>query len=258
MQLSVTTTGHGATALVFLHQANGSSRIWDQQINDSLFSAYARVCIDLPGHGASHAAGDYSLPALGRLLAPTLEALPYEQYVLVTLSISGCLAAEALPSLTRCKGLFAAGSSLIGGNVTPATVMRPFEHGMVLFDANPSDEALAAYLGGLTRHRVNGTHNTMTADYRRTDPAFRTGLAVSLGKGQWSDQLGNAAAAGVPVGFVYGDDDRIIDPAYLEAAALRQWRGVLQTVADAGHLVNVDQPVAFNRLLSAFLQDCQV
>lgn len=255
MQLSVSTQGHGSRALVFLHQACGSARAWDNQLNDPLFEQYTRISIELPGHGASLPAEAYSLPALGSMLSRTLQQLQPEEYVLVTLSIGGCIAVEALPELNGCKGLFITGGCLLGGPVTPATLMRPFEYGMALFEADPPEERLQNYVAGLIATPVPGILQALATDYRNTDPAFRTGLAGSLSRGEWSDQIAHVEKAALPVAFVYGEKEQIVDGSYLEIILPLKWCGAVQVLPAAGHLANLDQPAEFNRLLARFLRD---
>ncbi|MBC9929763.1 alpha/beta fold hydrolase [Chitinophaga qingshengii] len=255
MQLSISTKGNGPRTLVFLHQACGSHRTWDKQVNDPLLEQYTRICIDFPGHGASGPADVYSLPLLGNVLADTLQQLKLDEYILVTISLAGSVAAEALPQLKGCKGLFIAGGCLLGGAITPATVMIPFEHAAVLFEATPPEERLQGYVSGLVAVPATETLQVLTADYRKTDPAFRSGLAASLGRGEWSNQILQVEEAGIPVAFVYGSEERIIDNSYLDTVLPGKWRGGVHTLPAAGHLTSLDQPEEFNRLLAAFAKE---
>ncbi|SIN73579.1 alpha/beta fold hydrolase [Chitinophaga niabensis] len=255
MKLSVSVKGNGRKALIFLHQACGSRRTWDKQVNDPLFEQYTRICADFPGHGASGPAEAYSLPVLGQALADTLQELDLDSYIIVSLSMAGNIAAEALPRLRGCKGLFIAGGCLLGGEVTPLTVMHPFEHGAALFEAEPSEERLQGYVSGLVAVPATEVLETLIADYRNTDPAFRAGLAASLGRGEWSNQILHVEESGIPVAFVYGEQERIINNNYLNSVLPGKWRGTAHTLPSAGHLVSLDQPAEFNRLLAVFANE---
>jgi pimeloyl-ACP methyl ester carboxylesterase len=58
---------------------------------------------------------------------------------------------------------------------------------------------------------------------------------------------------GMPVQFLYGDGDIITPPARnIEAAALRPTAPV-HVVKDAGHAVYLEQPAAFNSILTDFI-----
>jgi pimeloyl-ACP methyl ester carboxylesterase len=255
MQLSHYITGQGEKALIFLHPANDDSFVWQLQVNAPVFKDYLCICIDLPGHGKSPRAADYSLPSLGKILAGHIGSLALKEYVIVTLSLGSAVASEALPFLPGCRGLFMTGACLTGQAITPASFMKPFEYGSVLFEADPDDTRLDAYLRGLIFHRNEAVIARMIDAFKRTDPLFRTGLGASVAAGKWNDELASLKKAAIPFAFLFGEKEQIIDYTYLQQQGLNHWRNTIHQLKEAGHLANLDQPDTFNQLLADFLKD---
>jgi pimeloyl-ACP methyl ester carboxylesterase len=59
----------------------------------------------------------------------------------------------------------------------------------------------------------------------------------------------------IPVLVIWGDSDRIVTPAYGAAYAAAFDNGRLELVRDAGHLPQIEQPVATFALIDAYLRD---
>jgi pimeloyl-ACP methyl ester carboxylesterase len=255
MQLSHYRQGQAKKALIFLHAANDHSSSWHRQVNDPLFKDYSRICIDLPGHGGSPVTEDYSLPALGKIIAAHIKSLDLEEYTIVTASLGGNIAAEALPFLPGCRGLFMTGACVVGGMVAPAAFMKPFQYGSVLFESNPDETRLEGYLKGLIMQQDEAVLDRMTRAFRQTDPAFRAGLAASLTAGNWSDQITCLKEAAVPLAFLFGENEQIIDCAYLQQQEFSMWGNAIHQFKDAGHLAHLDQPYVFNKMLADFVND---
>ena len=88
----------------------------------------------------------------------------------------------------------------------------------------------------------------------RIDPAaYRIGAeAVWL-----ADQSQRARAIGVPTLILCGTEDRPTPPELSHQLQSMVPRSRLALIERAGHLTNLEQPDAFNRLVSAFLRDME-
>jgi pimeloyl-ACP methyl ester carboxylesterase len=62
----------------------------------------------------------------------------------------------------------------------------------------------------------------------------------------------------VPVLLVWGDGDRVIPPAYADTFARLIRGAVRETIANAGHYPQIEQPEAFVRALTAFYQSLPI
>lgn len=253
--LACSEKGTSGKTVIFIHQSSGSSDIWRQQLSDPQLKAHSLICIDLPGHGVAPREDFYSLPAVAASLLDAIHETGETDYVLAGISISCNLIAEIAPQLKGCKGIFLTGAGLIGGTITPADVMLPFEQAGVLFEEVPSEADLVAYQKALTCFENDTLLHSLCEAFRSTDAKFRTGMAGSLGKGEWSDEISNLANAGLPVALIYGAEERIINTDRISAVQLPKWRNEIQRIPAAGHLAHLDQPEKFNRLLREFLDE---
>lgn len=72
------------------------------------------------------------------------------------------------------------------------------------------------------------------------------------------DSAETIANISVPVLVVTSEDDTLIPPAITEAMTNHLQGARFETIANSGHLSNLEQPQEFNRLLRTFLVDCGV
>ena len=92
----------------------------------------------------------------------------------------------------------------------------------------------------------------MIEDVKRTDGHAREQLPGS----GFRDEMEVVANLRVPLAIVHGAEEQLVSADYLKALqAPTLWRGEVQTVADAGHIPQWEQPEQFDALLGAFLDD---
>ena len=70
-----------------------------------------------------------------------------------------------------------------------------------------------------------------------------------------ADQRDRAAAVRVPTLIICGDDDKPTPPALSRELHALIGGSKLAMIADAGHLTNLEQPDAFNRVVESFLDE---
>ncbi len=113
------------------------------------------------------------------------------------------------------------------------------------------DALVPVLLGETTlahRPRVRSSVATMMAD------ASPEGVALALlAMRDRPDSTQNLAAIAVPVLAIAGDEDRVTPVAGAQQIADGVADGRLVVLRKAGHLSNLEDPVAFNRTLRAFL-----
>lgn len=250
--------GPGRTIL-FLHNSSGSLAVWDRQWQDNRLREYTLLRVDLPGHGDSARSAspekDYSLSGMAQRILEMIEGLEISEYIVVAISLATNLIGEIADLLRGCKGIFLTGASVIGGELTPADILLPFEFGSVLFEEDPSNEALQNYFQGLVFHPEEQALKTLQRDYTRTDSRYRPTMGASIAGGAWTDEIRHLTALGKPLAWIYGHEEKIIRASYLDKIVLPRWRDRIHFIPGAGHLAPLDQPGAFNDLLLAFAGD---
>ena len=99
---------------------------------------------------------------------------------------------------------------------------------------------------------VNGTETIFT-DIRNTDPRARELLGASLSGGDFEDEAVLLEGARRPVAVLHGVDDQFVRLSFLQGLQIPNlWEGKVHTIASAGHAVQLEQPVRFNRFLERF------
>ncbi|HEY8660547.1 MAG TPA: alpha/beta hydrolase [Hanamia sp.] len=246
-------------AIVLVHGASISSEFWYKQFADPLltdnFSLYA---FDLPGHGQSGKADnidDYSLKGLGKMVNRILDSLAIEEYILVTLSIASNIIGEAVESLQGCKGIFMTSACLLGERFPVSSLIQPFPYMHLLSAENASKEELEDYATYDMFHPSKEDIKIFIANYEQTDPAFRNQIGRALMESDFSDEVENIKNAKLPLALVYGKEEAIVKPDYLQDAGFNLWGNKIHLIKDAGHLVTIDNPADFNKLLLSFAND---
>lgn len=232
-----------APAIVFVHGTRLTRAQWSAQLR-RLATAYRCVAVDLPGHG--ELAGEpFSIATAVEIVRRAIEAeVPSGRAVVVGLSLGGFVAidtAEAHPD--RVAGLVLAGCSAEA--VGPAA--WPFRLFRVLLQHVPRP-AQDAVNRGFFRLR-----------YRRriADPIIAGGFwpdggAAALRTLQGRGYLERLGRLWTPVLIVNGALDPVFGPqGEYWAASCR--RGRHAAIPRAMHLSNLDRPVAFSRLVAAFV-----
>lgn len=246
--------------IFFIHGNSISKRSWRKQYNSDLFSAYHLIVIDLPGHGNSGIAENpeevYNLIGLASIMHETVEQLSRNKpYLLAGLSLSTNIVAEMLAFSTKASGLVLAGSCIVGKNYPLQSFVKAGTHVGVVFsnDAPLSEVLLYAKETSLTTNQED--IDIFLEDYKATDKIFRGTLAVSVAAEKYSDEVELLQQSNIKSLVVFGKDEKIVEPGYLDNAPLNLWRGEVFKIEDAGHLVNIDQPEAFNQLLKVFADE---
>lgn len=246
--------------IFFVHGNSISSAMWKKQFDDPVFDAYRLVAVDLPAHGQSDASlnpdRDYSLPGLASIVSETLQVLVGEYpYLLVGLSLGANMVAELLAFGVRPKGIALAGPSILGASRPVSEVVKPGTHVYVVFTDEAPPAAIEAYAQEGILSADPTDREAFVKDYNRVKPPFRSALNRSLEEEVYSDEIRLLAESGIPQCVIMGADEQVVYPDYLDDAGLPLWRKNVHKIPGASHLVNVDRPVEFNRLLTAFAAD---
>jgi pimeloyl-ACP methyl ester carboxylesterase len=243
------------TAIVLLHGIGSAARSFDRQIGE-LSARHRVVAWDAPGYGgssnlapASPTAGDYAAA-----LAGFLDALGIGACHLLGHSL-GCLMAarfavlhpERVLSLTLC--------SIAGGHAG----LPPGER-QKLLDQRLSD---VATLG--PRQMAEKRAPRLLGPAAPPDALQRVIDAMSSvhpdGYGQAARMLstGDIKAdarrlpAALPGQIIYGDSDLITPPARNQEIAALRPQAEVHVIAGAGHALYLEQPAAFNAILTDFI-----
>lgn len=91
-------------------------------------------------------------------------------------------------------------------------------------------------------------------DMQRSDGRARRAFFMSLPKGWYRDERRAVEELRVPIAFVHGSGDKLVNLAYIESLRIPTlWRGRVQVIEGATHTPHMEQPGRFNLILNEFL-----
>ncbi|WP_158638439.1 alpha/beta fold hydrolase [Panacibacter ginsenosidivorans] len=247
-----------AQTIFFIHGNSVSKRSWRKQYNSDILSAYRMVAIDLPAHGDSDAfdTKNYTLPGLAKLMCEAVKQLSDNKpYILAGISLSTNIIAEMLAYDVAPKGLVLAGPCIVGKDFTIEKFVKPNTHVGVVFTDEPAEVDVHNYGRETCLSKDEDDINIFMEDFKAVKNPFRSSLAQSITTAVYNDEIALLQQHNIPSLIIFGKDEIVIDPDYLDTAVLPGWNDKIYKIEGASHLVNIDQPEAFNKLLEEFATD---
>jgi len=260
--------GGEGPVLLLIHGIAGSCENW-RDVVEPLARTHTVIAPDLPGHGVSAGAGDYSLGAFAAGLRDLLVALGHERATLVGHSLGGGVAMQfsyQFPEMVERLVLVSSGG--LGPEVS-AILRAAALPGADLFISATARAGQAA--GGTIGRALSAIGMRPSADVAEvargyaslTDPqrrrAFLETLRSVVGTGgqrvSASDRL--YLAEEMPVLIVWGARDPIIPAHHGEDAHEALPGSQLEIFEDVGHLPQIEQPGRFIAVLERFLAETE-
>lgn len=249
-------TGSGDKCIIFLHGSSSSSDNWIFQLDSKHLNEYFKlIAIDLPGHGESEWASDttvYKLSRLGSIIQELLNKLNIENYILVGISSGTNIIGEIVPPLDGCVGIMLVSPCIVNEAFPAADILTPGDNAHVITADNPTDVELNGFIFQHCKNK--DVAERFIKCYRSTDPKFREALGKGLMEGDLTDELENIKNWDVPVCVVFGKNDTLIKTHYLNSYPAL-WKQKVFLIENAGHVLNEEQPEAFNDLLFSFAEE---
>jgi len=254
ISIATKSSGSGTDAILFIHGNSMDSDTWLPQLeSDELNSNYKLIAFDLPGHGQSEwcktDSTGYRPGKLGSLIKTILDKFNAGRYMLVGLSYGTNIIGEIKWPMTGCVGITLASPCIVNDSFPAANILTPGPNGHVIVAANPTDQELHDYIFLHEKNTEVGDRYFKT--YRATDPSFREELGRAMFENDISDELENVKKWNLPVCVMFGEEETLIKTDYLNNYE-PLWNNRVYRVANAGHLINEEEPDAFNELLLSF------
>ena len=237
----------GAPAVLLSHSILSSSAMWREQAALLARRGLRVVCADTRGHGQSSAPpAPYTMDDLAADAVAVLDALDIERVHLVGLSLGGMMGfglgirhPQRVASLVLCDCRADA----------PPPVAAPWDERM----QSALREGCAS-LAAATIERWFG--KAFLEAHPEVAQRFREGVAATSVEGfvgcaraiQRLDYLPRVAQIQAPTTLIVGANDGPLPQAMADLQKLIPG-SVLEAIAGAGHLPNIDQPAAFDAAL---------
>jgi pimeloyl-ACP methyl ester carboxylesterase len=234
-------------AVVLIHSLGSSSRIWREQIA-ALQASFTVVAFDCRGHGQSSANGEVSMAAAASDLKALVDHLGVTRCHLVGLSMGGPI---ALLFNARWPGV-------VQSLVLADSFVKPGEGSAERVAATKEAIAYISMHEYGTQYAAQRLHpmtsldiqDELAAEVAKVSPKTYNETMASALLGYFTDAL---AAVKVPTLVLVGEDDDVTPRSVSEEIAGAIEGAQLTVIANAGHLSNLDNPVAFNAAIVAFL-----
>ncbi|MEX1247244.1 MAG: alpha/beta fold hydrolase [Anaerolineales bacterium] len=246
--------GRGIPVLL-IHGFPFSSQMWARQL-DSWSDQARSVAPDLPGFGDSPVIHEaFSVEQYAESCLAVLDALDIlEPTVIGGLSMGGYVSlafARLYPERVRALMLFstrAGADSLEGKANRDKTIAQVREHGAVAVT-----EAMYPKLLAPATYVEKPAAAAELQDIMRT--ASPEGIIGALkAMRDRPDSTNYLREISVPTLIIHGRQDAVIPPSEAQAMAEPIANSELHLVDNAGHLLNLEQPDEFSRIVSTFLQ----
>ncbi len=248
--------------IIFLHGFSVDRRMWRGQVD--YFSDNFRVIIyDARGHGKSDAPDSgYSRENRVDDLLALADELKLDRFHLVGLSMGGGDALSfAIDYHERLLSLMLAGSTASGWKSKVRFRNFPLDEKGRYGELSPGDLARQKGIDEVKRQWIEVT----MANYKKQNPELKevlTGIMLDFsgkpwldpkaGKYQKRDDVRLAARIRIPVLIIVGQRDIVYRPLAIKLNEIIL-DSHLEIISGVGHMVNMEAPEVFNKLLEEFL-----
>lgn len=254
--------GHGPP-LVCLHGGWQNTDSWQAQV-DRFADDYRVVTFDLRGHGQTGptSARRYSIELFADDLEQLLSRLDVERPIFCGVSIGGMIVQEYLSRHpNRARGAVIGGPLQSMPPVDLPPQIKPFLSPMPVISGMVSTIGSRATFQTL----LGSISATTGGPWLSVDAAVRAQAMDAVGevspeefrklfRALYEFVPPDVAHVQTPTLVVYGDHEAPPVKVQGDRIARTVASGSVREIADAGHLVNQDQPAAFNSACAAFLE----
>jgi 3-oxoadipate enol-lactonase len=252
-QMNYRESGRGWPVLL-IHGYPLNSRLWQPQL-DGLADAARLIAPDLRGHGDSEAVhGPYSMDLLADDCAALLDGLNISEPVVVNgLSMGGYVAmAFARRYPKRLAGLVLT-ATRSGADSDTGKAARDQA------SAQAKQQGVGSIVEGMLPKLLAASNFQNRPDLVAEARAIMANTSLEgvlgdlAGMKNRPDSTASLAEVRVPARIIFGAGDQIIPQAEARAMLSALPDAGLNVIPEAGHLVNLEQPEAYNQLLREFV-----
>ena len=240
----------GRNVVLFLHAYPMDRQMWRPQLEAVQAAGWTALAPDFPGFGDSPHLGESTLSEYAERARRVLESIGAKQAVVVGLSMGGYVALRLLegrPDVLR---------GLILADTRAAPDSDDARQGRLKAAERAEREGTAWLAGEMIGKLVSESADELVREEVRAiiERASPTAVASALrAMAARPDSRPLLAGVRVPTLVVVGVDDKLTPPSEAREMADAIPGARYEEVPVAGHLSNLENPEAFNRLLIGFL-----
>ena len=248
--------GAGDQTVVFVHGFPFEHSMWNGQIPPALDAGRRAVAPDLPGFGQSDVPAErsaYSIDRYADVVAALIADLGLGPVVLVGLSMGGYISLAVARRHPDVLAALVLADTRADPDAPEGRQARSDQQAKVADQGDVAplvDGLLARILSGSSPCHAEAVA-TLDPMMRSTAPAGWIGALEAMKTRR--DQTDLLPTISVPTLVVVGESDALVPLDVAEAMAKAIPNARLEVVPDAGHVSNLENPDAFNRVFGEFL-----
>lgn len=256
-QVPYTDAGTGGP-LLLLHAFPLSRAMWKRDVE--VLAGSARViALDLPGFGGSPRQRQPSIAGMAQAAAGLLDQLQVKEPVIVAgLSMGGYVAFEffrQFPQRVKALGLFSTRAA--------ADSPQQREGRMKLAEALKAkgiDPLMGSTLPKLVGRTSAASRPAVVSQVEKLIRAASPGGVIDALRAMAERRDSQPLLSGIrcPALIIAGDEDALIPAQESRAMAQAIPGSILETIPQAGHLVSLEQPEIFQRLVASWIQSVRI
>ena len=245
--------------IFFIHGNSSSSKGWRKQVKSPLLADFRLITIDLPSHGNSDELpedADFSLPAIGKIMAKVIDQLINNKpYIICGSSLGTNIVAETLSVDSFPKGLMLAGPCIAGEGFGLDKMILQGADVTAVFAENVPGALVNKYAKETSISKDEKDTELFLEDYYLVKGNFRSSLYATIASGSYNDEIEILKLKNCPICIAFGKDEKVVNTNYLDGAPVNLWNNTIYRIPGASHLVNIDAPEPFNKLLAKFAKN---
>jgi len=254
VEMAYDDAGTGA-AVVLLHGFPFDRSMWREQFDFLSANGFRAIAPDLRGLGENRFDGEIAtMDDMARDVAALMDELRIDQAVICGLSMGSYVAFEFVHLFpARVRALVLAGARAQGADEAERKSREDKAQQVLINGIAPFVEAM---LPDLLAPETLAEKPVVVARVR--EMILRTNLhgaaAAQRGMAARRDYSGDLSDINVPTLIIAGREDVVRKPDDAELIHLGITKSILEVIDDAGHLMNLEQPEVFNRMVVDFLR----
>ena len=240
--------------IVLLHAFPFSRKMWSKQIDSIVKNNFSLIIIDLPGFGESSSSANVNtMETMANSVFETLGGLKISKAIIGGISMGGYVAlnfyrlfSEIVTALILCDTTPKADTSEIRNkrfDLIRQIKIQGMKPVAVNVLPNLLSENTILNSKDLFEHLENEILNT---DIQGT-------IAALDGMAERIDHTSLLETIKIPTLLIFGEDDKITDISMAKNIKELLPNSQLKIIKNCGHLSNLEQPEAFNKILIEFL-----
>lgn len=241
--------------ILFIHGYPLNRRLWQPQV-DGLSGSARILAPDLRGHGDSQSVeGPYSMDTLAADCVALLDALDIHKPVVICgLSMGGYIALALYRNYPKRMGGLILAATRASADTPKGKANR--DAAATQAKGNGVESVVESMLPKMMSPKTYQQKPELVQRVKQimASTSLEGVLGDLMGMKERPDSTPTLGRISIPTLVIHGEDDQIISAEETKQMHAQIHDAFLETVPEAGHLLNLEQPQIFNQAVRRFIQ----